>query len=138
MSMSVISGKDGTLHVGSGEVTPVTNWRLEKTSGNKAYAANDTGGARRRVAGVRDCRGSFEVKATSTGHMPVDEGDSVTLQLHVDDSGNNYYQVPAIIDQVRVDVDISQGEIVAYVIDFSGDGLLAAYGILAKSSESSS
>ena len=136
--MSVISGKDGTLHIGDSEVTPMTNWTLEKTSSNKDYAANDTGGSKQRVAGVKDCSGSFEVKATDTGNVPLDEGDPVTLELHVDDSGNNYYQVPAIIDRIQVDVDINQGEIVAYAIDFSGNGPIAAYGVLNKTGGSSS
>ena len=130
--MSVISGKDGTLHVDGAEVTPVTNWRLDKTSGNKHYAANDTGGARRRVAGVRDSSGSFELKADDTGNVPVEEGDAVTLQLHVDGGGANYYEVPAIVDRLRVEVDISEGEIVAWLVEFSGNGAITPHGILAK------
>ena len=130
--MSLLSGKDGTLYLGAGEVTPVTNWKLEKTSANKPYAANDTGGARKRVPGVKDCSGSFEIKATDTGNVPVDEGDAVTLKLHVDGSSANYYEVPAVIDRLRVDVDISEGEIVAYAIDFSGNGPITPHGILAK------
>ena len=130
--MSVLSGKDGTLHLGASEVTPVTDWRLEKTSAARPYAANDTGGARKRVPGVKDCSGSFEVKATDTGNVPVEEGDAVTLKLHVDGSGANYYEVPALIGRLRVDVDISEGEIVAYVIDFAGNGPITPHGILAK------
>lgn len=130
--MSVLSGKDGTLYLGTEEVTPVTNWRLEKTSANKPYAANDTGGAKKRVPGVRDSAGSFEIKAADSANVPVDEGDAVTLKLHVDGSGANYYEVPAVIDRLRVDVDINEGEIVAYVIDFSGNGAITAHGILAK------
>jgi len=135
--MSVISGKDGTLHIGESEVTPVTNWTLEKTSSNKDYAANDTAGSKKRVAGVKDCSGAFEMKATDSGNVPVDEGDLVTLELHVDDSEGNYYQVPAIIDRIQVDVDINQGEIVAYAVDFSGNGPITAYGVLNKTSSSS-
>ena len=135
--MSVISGKDGTLHLDGGEVTPVTNWRLEKISGNKDYAANDTGGSKKRVAGVKDCSGSFEIKATDTGNVPVDEGDTVTLDLHIDDTGNNYYEVPAIVDRVAVDVDINEGEIVAYAVDFSGNGTITPHGVVAKAAGSS-
>lgn len=130
--MSVLSGKNGTLFLGSSEVTPVTNWRLAATSNNPDYAANDTGGWKRRAAGVRDASGSFEVKATDAQHCPVEEGDAATLKLHIDASGNNYYEVPAIVDKISVDVDINQGEIVAYLVDFSGNGAIVRHGVVGK------
>jgi len=136
--MPVISGKDGTLYLNTNEVAPVANWRLKKTSSNKHYTANDTGGCRKRVAGARDCSGRFEIKATETGNTPVDEGETVTLKLHVDESNNNYYEVPAIIDTIRTDVDISEGKIVAYVVDFSGNGPVVAHGVLSKTGGSTS
>ncbi|NQT36195.1 MAG: hypothetical protein HQ581_01820 [Planctomycetes bacterium] len=136
--MSVISGKDGTLYLGEDEVTPVTNWRLVKTSDNKNYAANDTGGAKKRVAGVKDCSGTLEIKADDTANVPVEEGDAVALKLHVDDTGNNYYDVPAMIDRIEVDVDIDRGEIVAYFVAFSGNGTITANGILSTTGGSGS
>ena len=130
--MSFISGKDGTLKLGDAEVTQVTNWRIEKTRDNKAYTANDTGAARKRVPGASDCSGRFEIKATASGHVPVEEGDTVMLELHVDDSGENYYEVPAIVDVIRADVDISEGKTVAHLVAFSGNGPIIAHGILQK------
>ena len=130
--MSVISGKDGTLKLGDTEVTRVTHWKIEKTSGGKAYTANDTGGAKKRVAGVKDCSGRFEIKAGDSDAVPVEEGDVVTLQLHVDDSGANYYEVPAIVDTIRAEVDISEGKTVAHVVAFSGNGPIVPHGILDK------
>ncbi|MGD0897984.1 MAG: hypothetical protein ABR915_09105 [Thermoguttaceae bacterium] len=130
--MAVLSGKNGTLFLDATEVTPVVNWKLVTTSNNPDYAANDTGGWKKRAAGVRDASGSLEIKASDDGHCPVEEGDAPTLNLHLDGSGNNYYEVPAIIDKISVDVDISRGEIVAYVVDFSGNGAITRYGIAAK------
>ncbi len=130
--MSVISGKDGTLKLGDGEVARVTHWRIEKTGRAKAYTANDTGGARRRVPGVKDCAGRFEIKASDSAGVPVEEGDAATLELHVDDSGANYYEVPAIIEAIRAEVDISEGTAVGHVVRFSGNGPIAAHGILGK------
>ncbi len=130
--MAVISGKDGTLHLGDTEVTEISHWSLEKTSRNRAYTANDTGGSRKRLAGAKDCSGRFEIKATDSASVPVEEGDAVTLKLHVDDSGANYYDVPAIVDTIRTDVDISEGETIACVVAFSGNGPITAYGILKK------
>ena len=130
--MSVLSGKDGTLLLGDAEVAQVANWRIEKTSAARAYTANDTGGSRKRVAGAKDCAGRFEIKATDSAHVPVEEGDSVTLKLHVDDSGANYYEVPAVVDAVRAHVDISEGRSIAYVVAFSGNGPIIAHGVLQK------
>jgi len=130
--MAVLSGKDGTLYVSDAEVTPVSNWRLSITSNNPDYAANDTGGWKKRTAGVKDCSGSLEVKVEDSGNCPVEEGDAVTLKLHVDDTGSNYYEVPAIIDKIEVEVDINEGQIVAHAIDFSGNGAITPHGVLAK------
>jgi len=130
--MSVISGKDGTLKLGDAEVTQVANWRIEKTSAGKTYTANDTGGSKKRVAGTKDCSGRFEIKATDSANAAVEEGDAVTLELHVDDSGANYYEVPAMIETIRAEVDISEGKTIAYVVTFSGNGPLTAYGVLQK------
>lgn len=130
--MAVLSGKSGTLYLGEDEVTPVSNWRLSIVSDNPDYAANDTGGWKQRAAGVRDCSGSFEIKVEDDGSCPVEEGDDVALKLHVDGTGDNYYAVPAIIDQIQVDVDINEGRIVALAIDFSGNGAITGHGVLAK------
>lgn len=130
--MAVLSGKDGTLKLGGAEVTPITHWKIEKTAASKAYSANDTGGARKRVPGAKDCSGRFEIQATDSGNVPVEEGDAVTLQLHVDDSGENYYEVPALVERIRAEVDISEGRTVAHVVTFSGNGPTTAHGMLQK------
>jgi hypothetical protein len=132
--MAVLSGKSGTLYLNSDEVTPVSNWKFTITSNNPSYAANDTGGWKQRAAGVCDSTGSFQVKVDDSGHCPVAEGDAATLQLHVDNSGNNYYQVPAIIDKIEVEVDLSAGKILAYAVEFSGNGAVTPNGIVAKAS----
>ena len=134
--MAVISGKDGTLYITDVETTPVINWKLDKTSDNKAYHANSSAGSKERVAGVKDSTGSFEVKTDNTSNCPVDEGDGVTIELHVDDTDTNYYSVPCLISKVAVSVDIDTGEIVAYAIDFEGNGVLTPYGILDQAAPS--
>jgi hypothetical protein len=132
--MAVLSGKSGTLKLAGAVVTPISNWKLELTSDNKAYAANDTAGARKRVAGLKDSAGTLECKVSDTGHCPVERGEQVTAQFHVDGTANNYYEVPIIIDKISVDCDIQDGGIVAFVVAFSGDGAVTGHGILATSS----
>ena len=60
------------------------------------------------------------------------EGDAVTLDLHVDQTGDNYYSAAAIIDKIEVEADIGAGKIVAYVVEFSGNGAVVPHGIVAK------
>ncbi len=130
--MSFLSGKDGTLYLGDEELTPVTRWRLERRCAARSYVANDTGGARRRLPGARDASGTVEIVATDSGHAPVEEGDEVLLKLHLDRSGSNYLDVPAVIDRVRMEVEISEGRIVGFTVEFSGNGPVVAHGVLAK------
>ena len=132
--MATLSGKSGTLRIGGTIVLYVSRWQIEKRAHNKAYAANDTGGAKKRVPGAKDCAGRLEVKATDAEPIPVAEGDAVALALHADATQENYYELAAIVDAVRTEVDISDGSPVAYLIDFSGNGPIAAHGILSSTS----
>jgi hypothetical protein len=129
--MSVISGKSGTLKLAENVVTPVSNWKLDLAVQSKSYVANDTGGALRRLAGAADCAGSFQCNATDDGVCPVAVGQGFAAELHVDQSGNNYYQAPILIEKIGVNCDIQQGEPVAYIVEFSGDGPVLSYGVLA-------
>ena len=130
--MAVLSGKSGTLYIGAGEVTPVANWKLRIVSNHRSYTANDTGGSRKRAAGAKDSSGSFRVSVAESGNCPVREGDSVTLKLHVDGTGSNYYQVDVIVDRIDVVTDIHRGEVVAMDVTYSGNGTVTPYGVLAK------
>lgn len=129
--MAVLSGKNGTLYVGAAEITPVSNWKLRIVGNHRPYTANDTGGWKRRAAGAKDCSGSFRVSVTESGNCPVAEGDPTTLKLHVDDTGENYYRVEALIDRIDVETDVHGGRVVAFQVAFSGNGGLTPYGVLA-------
>ncbi len=130
--MAVLSGNRGTLYLNAAQVTPVSNWKLAVISNNLDYVANDTGGWKGRAAGPSDSSGSFQLSADDQGNVPVAAGDQVTLDLHVDRTGDNYYALAAIIDRIEVAVDISAGKLVVYAVEFSGAGAIAAHGIVAK------
>jgi hypothetical protein len=130
--MAVLSGKNGTIHLDGSPIAPVSNWRLAVTSSNVDYVANDTGGWKCRAPGPRDSSGSFQLKVDDGGQCPVAKGDAVTLDLHVDQTGDNYYSAAAIIDKIEVEVDIGAGKIVAYAVEFSGNGAVLPHGIVAK------
>lgn len=129
--MAAVSGKSGTLKLGAATVAPIAQWKLELTSRHKAYAANDTGGAVKRLAGVDDASGSFQCQVSDSGNCPVRRGQQATAQFHLDASGANYYEVPIIIDRIGVTCDITGGAILAFAVDFSGNGPVSAHGIAA-------
>lgn len=130
--MSVLTGKDGTMKINGVIPAPISNWKLTKTSNNPDYAANDTAGWKKRRPGIKDCKGSFDLKIDGAKSCPVEIGDEVTLVLYVDGTANNnYYTVPAIIDEIAVEVDINGGGIEAFAVAFSGNGAVTATGAVA-------
>jgi len=128
--MPILSGNDGTVRLAGGELLRVTDWQIEKTSANKSYTANDTGGARKRVPGAKDCCGRLEIKADDASPMPLCEGECVALELHADGSGENYYELAAVVDAIRLAVDVGRGTPIAYLVGFSGNGPITAHGVL--------
>jgi hypothetical protein len=126
----MLSGKDGTVRLAGEEMLHVSDWRLRRRAANKAYAANDTGGGHKRVAGAVDCTGRLVVQATDSERIPMCEGAFVELELHVDGSGENYFSFTAIVDSLRLRADVRNGGPQAYVIEFSNHGPIAGHGLL--------
>lgn len=131
--MSGFSGKGGKVKVGSTAIAEVTKWNFKPTSNNPSWGSSSSNGYKKRVAGVKDGSGSFDVKIdrSSLFLATVKEGDEVTLNLYLETHFDNatppvedskYYIVPAIIDSVDVNVDVDNGEPVSATIEFSSNG----------------
>lgn len=118
----VLSGKNGRIKVGGTTYDHITGWSWSRETALHAYGSNSTAGHKRKVAGMKDNSGSFTGMIHDGGAIPIDEGDAVTLQLHVDETGNNFYSVPAIVESIEVEVDINDGAPVGYTANFQGDG----------------
>lgn len=132
---SILSGKDGSVWVGEQLLTPVLRWELVKKVSCKAYVANDTGGAWRRLPGARDCTGRLELKLLQNRSAPLEEGWEVVLRLHLDGTGENYYEVPALIERITTQVDIATGEVIGWQVDFAGSGPVLGHGMTPKEPE---
>lgn len=128
--MAILSGKDGTVYAGGTPLAPISSWRLALKCETHAYAANDSGGALRRVAGAADCEGTLHIALAEGVPCPLAPAQSVDLELHVDKTGTNYYQTPAVIERVELVVELGTGRPLAYEATFSGNGPLVAHGIL--------
>jgi hypothetical protein len=120
--MSVISGKEGKVLIGATTLADITGWTLRTVSHNPAYASSATAGHRKRVSGVKDATGSIAFKLNLADPITDDfaEGSAVTLLLHLD--ATRFYSVPAVIDALRLEVDIDRGEVIGGTAEFSADG----------------
>jgi hypothetical protein len=112
--MAALSGKDGTLTVGGAEETPILDWRLRTSANMGKFAANDTGGWKGGVAGVKDSSGSFNMNDKPS----FNEGDEIALVLY---SGQDIYTLDtALIESIEAVVDVNDGPPVAFAVTFQG------------------
>ncbi len=120
--MSLETGDDGKVLIGSTPLADITAWSLETTTRSVAYASSATGGYRKRLAGVKEGRGRIQFKLDVANPLTnqFDEGSAVTLLLYLD--ATRFYSVPAVIDSIQIQVDIDGGELIGGQADFSTDG----------------
>ena len=122
--MAVLSGKDGKVVFvgGSGDVTiaDITEWKFDMKAENVAYASSSTGGFTKRLSGIKDGAGNITGKLQDSAVPDLAAGASVTLKLYIDPT--HFYTVPAVIDEFRLQVDISTGKVEAWTANFSANG----------------
>lgn len=116
------SGKDGTVKIGSTDICEVRNWKFNPKSNNPKYASNKTSGYKRTVAGVKEATGSISGAWDNANDFlaVIDVGTGVTLLLYTNTT--KFFSVPAVIDDVSVNVDVDNGEIVSWDSNFSSNG----------------
>ena len=125
------SGARGDLYLDGNRVVPLFNWKASFAGSVHPYAANDTGGAKRRVFGVEDTTGTFQVALEETGGCaPTQRGRRHVAQFHVNASGNDYYEVPIMIESIDMEPDIQEGAPILFDVTWGADGLAVAYGKL--------
>lgn len=139
MAANGFSGKDGTVSMGtSGSATPatvvkeVTKWTLDPTVSVSKYNANTTAGHKKAVKGVRDTKGTIEIKLDSDGGAQLFPGAEVSLKLILGDAADFFLIRHAVIVGGPLEVDIDGGEIVGITYAFeasdcTGAGIVAAY-----------
>lgn len=116
--MAVLSGKDGSVYIDGTVEAPVTDWTMETTSANDAYAANDTDGWKKRKGGVKDSSGSFNMKDLPS----MLEGAEVEF---VGYTNQDIVTQNVIIDRIRRVCDMNDGTIISWAVEFSGNGAVS-------------
>lgn len=117
-----ISGKDGDVKISGTAICEIMKWSFNPKCNVPAYASNKTSGYKRRVAGVKDGSGSMEGAwdPATPAITVIDPGTGATLRLYI--NATQYYDVPAVIESFKLDVDVDTGEIVKWSADFGTNG----------------
>jgi hypothetical protein len=102
-SPTIISGKDGkvTYTVGNTNATlAITSWDMT-IMGGLIDVSNTTDG-RRRITGLPDAEGSFELHVDTAGTMEatIAPGTTASLDLYTD-STHKFSAIPALIDNIK-------------------------------------
>jgi len=96
------------------------------------YNSNRTGGHKRAVAGVRDTKGTIEIKVDGDVGPTLRAGEAVSLRLRDSSNASNYFHIQhAVIAGNPVECDIDEGQIVSMTYNFEasdvdGAGIWAA------------
>lgn len=119
------------------EVSEVTKWTLDQTAAVAKYNSNKTGGHKKGVAGVRDTKGTVEIKVSSTDGQQLKAGDVIALELDIMD---NSLAIPASIGSFQIseaiitgtpsECDVDEGSVVGMTYSFeasdcTGTGVFA-------------
>ncbi len=120
--MALETGDDGKVMIGGGTLADITAWTFETFARNVAYASSATGGYRKQIVGVKDGRGTIQFKLDVSDALTdqFDEGSAVTLLLYLD--GSRFYSVPAVIDSIKMAVEIDRGDLIGGAAEFSTNG----------------
>ncbi|MCE9555205.1 MAG: hypothetical protein K8T91_17790 [Planctomycetes bacterium] len=120
--MSILTGKHGNVLANGQPLAEITLWTFKTTRKHVAFSSSATGGFRRRLPGVREGSGRFNfvVASSQAAGAAIQEGIDVTLTLIID--RQRQYVVPAVIDVVAVETDISGGGPVIGWAEFSTTG----------------
>ena len=127
--MAAISGSYGKVMVGTSNAPDCQSWNWTRNVASHAYASCATSGFKKRVAGTKDHSGTIAGRVSVSDNIEdyFDEGDAVTLNLYV--STTAYYIVPALIEELSVEVDIDEGDIIKWNASFGGNGAWSSSGL---------
>jgi len=120
--MAAASGQYGEIQADGSTLVECTEWTLTEEIAEQVYASVATNGWRQRVAGTKDCSGTCGgiFDPADPIHDYIEIGDSVTLRLYF--SATKYHSVPAIINSIETNLNIEEGEIIRYNVNWGGNG----------------
>lgn len=117
-----VSGTFGDAKLGGVQISELCKWSANPKANITAYASNKTGGFKWRVAGVKDMTGSMEGKYDPATPImaQIDVGSVVALRLYLTATG--FYALNAMIENLKLNVDLDSGEPVSWSADWGSVG----------------
>lgn len=123
-----VSGRAGSVLVGSAVQGEVTKWTFESSSQIHKFATNVTAGYKAGVAGPTDGKGTIETKIAAD--VIFKSGQAVTLILQ-GPTVTDVITCPALIASCSVEVDIDTGNAIGATYNFETNGAWTSGGIFA-------
>ena len=106
-----LSGKDGTIKSGGVAVAvDVIGWDFEPLANEQRFASDKTSGHKVTYITVKDFNARIRVKIPTTGNLPFVRGDTFVMQLHGDETGNNYISASVVVLSHPIPCDITEGQ----------------------------
>jgi len=116
-----ISGKDGTVKIGSTVQALIQKWKLRKNCTITQFAHNESSGFAVCVAGVK--KGTADVSGlwNSAAASSMEEGASATYLLYFD--ATHYYTFPGMVEEIdKGEVDIDEGKPIPFTSVIKSNG----------------
>ena len=124
--MAVITGKDGSVAVGSAgsevNVSQVTSWSISIEADTLEFTNFDSSGWKENKGSLKSWSGSLEGIADTAQTATLDLGSTVSVVLVEGGSGSKTYTGEAVITSKNV--ESSTAELVTLSIDITGTGEL--------------
>lgn len=111
------SAKHGRGTWNGDELCDLSNIRPGTTANIKEYGSSKTNGHVRRVAGLKDASGTFDMHADE---VPFEVGDFGDLVLK-SDADIELFNGRAVIEDVTHTVNINTGEIISVTVTYGAD-----------------
>lgn len=135
MANQAFAGVRGSATAAGDKVCNLRKWSATLLVKVGKYVSNCTGGAHGAVVGAEDSNGTIEVALEHDGGLPFVPGDGVSLVLDVGGAegvtpGTNKITVPAVIKDMKIDIDLESESPVGAVYSWEGNGPAVLAGVL--------
>lgn len=130
---TILSGSNATVKYGGtpGAVLHATRWQLTPTIKNKSFATNSSSGWDLTVVGTKTYTAEVTVALHDGEASPLALGESVAVQYHIDETGNNYYSGTArVISLGSIEANMDEGTEMLHTYSLACNGVLSATGIV--------
>lgn len=136
--MAAFNGCEGTIYDAAGptELLGISMWKFSESVKNEDYADNTTGCSTKTNIGPKTTTVDIDVNlqdGAGKGLPPLVTGNEYDLQLHIDATGNNYFEGSVVVlEMTDYEVNIAEGSLVSASYSCKVQGELTGQGTLSS------